>query len=426
MLIEKNINKKDSKKEKLVKKLKNLPNKLMQEGIDYVGYGCVPKFAIISPTLNPTQKVLFGILCSMASNKNTCFPSRGLLIRLLNVSPRTYDKALKVLVEEKYIFVKKYRKQGNKYLSNRYIINRNPSKLKTQINLGNHDPESFGFVPRAVVMDERLSIKSRLIYLYICVFAGDEAYACPKKDIMIYHLGMCKETYNRHYADLLKYNYITAKQTREKGRFDVNNYYLNRKPNQAKSLKGKLFDTAVNTVEQTVLQVQESFKKAVSKVKENYTMSLSEAEIKASIIESQGISLSLLSKKSEIYTAVKYISCYEQQKGGDAFQSKQKGAIYNLFIDALSDMLAKASTKIKGVFVNCKQILDKVNQNICIEKKTPVSAGYAELEFSLIDTIIDDFSNALSTYEIKNKLGYMKSCIWNVLEHNHVASKLCF
>ncbi|MGQ7689876.1 helix-turn-helix domain-containing protein [Streptococcus suis] len=88
----------------------------------------------------------------------------------------------------------------------------------------------YGTVPKAVMLDRRLDIQAKGIYVYFCSFTGSGNSAFPKLDNILYHLQISKKTYYKYYNQLVKTNYIEAEQRQINGRLGVNDYYLNENP----------------------------------------------------------------------------------------------------------------------------------------------------------------------------------------------------
>lgn len=92
-----------------------------------------------------------------------------------------------------------------------------------------------------MLIDSRLPVKAKGIYAYFCSFTGSGNNAFPKKDKIIFHLGITEPTYYKFYKLLTELNYITAVQRHIDGRLGVNDYYLNDSPDVAKAAKKTVF-----------------------------------------------------------------------------------------------------------------------------------------------------------------------------------------
>ena len=57
-------------------------------------------------------------------------------------------------------------------------------------------------IPKAVMVDQRLPIKSKGIYAYFASFTGAGNHAFPKKETILYHLAISENTYYKFYKIL--------------------------------------------------------------------------------------------------------------------------------------------------------------------------------------------------------------------------------
>ncbi|MDT2061405.1 helix-turn-helix domain-containing protein [Vagococcus lutrae] len=107
-------------------------------------------------------------------------------------------------------------------------------KEKSYSRIRNNGMKSLGYgtVPKAVMLDKRLSIQAKGIYVYFCSFSGSGNSAFPKLDNILYHLQISEDTYYKYYKELIKANYIEVVQRQIKGKKGVNDYYLNENPDE--------------------------------------------------------------------------------------------------------------------------------------------------------------------------------------------------
>lgn len=92
--------------------------------------------------------------------------------------------------------------------------------------------KGFGHIPKFIMLDTDLTIEAKGIYAYFCSFAGSGNSAFPKLSNILYHLQISEKTYYKYYGELVKFNYITPIQRNIKGRFSVNDYYINETPDE--------------------------------------------------------------------------------------------------------------------------------------------------------------------------------------------------
>jgi hypothetical protein len=89
----------------------------------------------------------------------------------------------------------------------------------------------YGLIARKVMRDKRLPKQSKLIYAYMCSYAGTDENgnrsAFPSVSLQCDELGMNQDTYYRWRKYLVDYGYITIeKQRNEQSRFDRNLYII--------------------------------------------------------------------------------------------------------------------------------------------------------------------------------------------------------
>lgn len=87
--------------------------------------------------------------------------------------------------------------------------------------------KGYGIIPKAVMLDQRLTIQAKAIYAYFRSFAGAGTVAFPSVSKICYDLGFkTKDTFYKHRKLLEKYGYIKVEQKRDKGKFTYNIYTL--------------------------------------------------------------------------------------------------------------------------------------------------------------------------------------------------------
>lgn len=77
--------------------------------------------------------------------------------------------------------------------------------------------QGYGFSPKAVMRDTRLTIEAKAIYSYMSSFAGSGLTAFPTIELQLHELSISKSRYYKHRKLLEDLGYITIKQTRVKG-----------------------------------------------------------------------------------------------------------------------------------------------------------------------------------------------------------------
>ena len=86
--------------------------------------------------------------------------------------------------------------------------------------------KGFGFAPKLVMLDDRLSIFSKAIYCYFSSYAGAGKIAFPRVAKIISDLKISRGTYYAHFNPLLTHGFIKVEQTRHSGKHSHNIYTL--------------------------------------------------------------------------------------------------------------------------------------------------------------------------------------------------------
>nr|HDI5793726.1 IS6 family transposase [Enterococcus faecium]HDI5793879.1 IS6 family transposase [Enterococcus faecium] len=378
-----------------------------------------------------------------------------------------------------------YHEEKKKWVlgNNIYTLISNPKKFQEQALKENDDDKGhsrirnsgmkslgYGTVPKAVMLDRRLDIQAKGIYVYFCGFAGSGNSAFPKLDNILYHLQISKKTYYKYYNQLVKTNYIEAEQRQINGRLGVNDYYLNENPDEeiAKEIAKKrvkvdikpilpcskkqdiqkqdiqkqdIYNTNrtntnssninssninsfninshsfyqeqenLNTVdenhlEEKELDIREIERLNLNKLKEIIKKDLKE---KGTIPYSYTQSNRVMEATIKILTEYDHhMNWYKENKDNGNTDSFYTEAL-KLFNEALSEMLTtQGNMFLKGSVVTYSKIYDRIVEGIEINENY-MSIG------SVLDNSITDYREASSQEEIYSPLNYMKSVIWNAL-----------
>ena len=92
----------------------------------------------------------------------------------------------------------------------------------------------YGIIPKAVMIDTKLSPEAKCIYSYLCSYSGSEKKSYPGLKIMLYHLGMSEKRFYKYRKELIENGYIKVIQRRKKDESgksyrDTNIYVLEQK-----------------------------------------------------------------------------------------------------------------------------------------------------------------------------------------------------
>lgn len=86
--------------------------------------------------------------------------------------------------------------------------------------------KGFGFSPKQVMKDTRLSIEAKAIYSYISSYAGAGMVAFPSVELICHDLNISKNRYLSHRKQLVDCGYISITRERKEKGFSNNIYTL--------------------------------------------------------------------------------------------------------------------------------------------------------------------------------------------------------
>jgi len=439
-------------------------DKLKIEGINYKGFGILPKYVMIDPDLSIEAKAIYAYFCSYAGNGDTAFPGRDTITHHLQVNKDTYYKHLRTLINQGYLSVNQEHHKGGKgngFSRNIYTIISNPKKfierskdpkhalIYSRIKFSGIKAVGFGIIPKAVMMDTRLKIKAKAIYAYFCSFTGSGDSAFPKLQNILYHLHISQKTYHKYYKVLLAFNYISVVQRHTDGRLSVNDYYLTDNPDvtnaESKTVSvqvGNFSDTqnVVNSPSITAYQVG-NFSDTQKQDTQKQDTQNSDTNINSSNINNSNNTQSInqqkeidgLSKTEKESIILKelfkekvfpkwYASDYDRTTIAihimtewekfypDGYKDELRQSIYNLFNEALIEMCCSQKVMtLKGCPVTNVNVIEKINLMARFED------GYIDIS-TFMETALDDYFSSTKEREIINPMAYMKSCIWNAMQ----------
>ena len=458
-----------------MEKVISFGDQLKVEGINFKGFGILPKYVMLDPDLSIEAKTIYAYFCSFAGNGSATFPGRDKILSDLPMSKDAYYKHFRQLTDQGYITVEQQGgNSGAIYGKNIYTLVSNPKKFSekpedtkhglaySRIRFSGLKAAGFGMIPKAVMIDPRLPVKAKGVYAYFCSFTGSGNNAFPKKEKILFHLGIAEKTYYKFYKLLTELNYITAVQRHIDGRLQVNDYYLNDTPNAANAQKktvfscstqdskkqdtelkiqdGKKQDTELETqdgkkqdTEKQDTQIQDSKKQDTNKNNSNknnvlYNHSLNQQPAQPEQIEgardvirdiSYEVETELLKQKKLPYyfksDPEKMIAAIHFMVEWDTFfpngyKDGFEQRIYNLFVEALIEMCcADKPMALKGSITTYAKVIDKINQLAKFEDY------YVDIsEFA--DPARENYKRAALDQDIRNPMQYMKACIWDAMQ----------
>ena len=463
-----------------MEKVISFGDQLKVEGINFKGFGILPKYVMLDPDLSIEAKTIYAYFCSFAGNGSATFPGRDKILSDLPMSKDAYYKHFRQLTDQGYITVEQQGgNSGAIYGKNIYTLVSNPKKFSekpedtkhglaySRIRFSGLKAAGFGMIPKAVMIDPRLPVKAKGVYAYFCSFTGSGNNAFPKKEKILFHLGIAEKTYYKFYKLLTELNYITAVQRHIDGRLQVNDYYLNDTPNAANAKKktvfscstqdskkqdtelkiqdGKKQDTEKQDTELEIqdgkkqdtekqdTQIQDSKKQDTNKNNSNknnvlYNHSLNQQPAQPEQIEgardvkrdiSYEVETELLKQKKLPYyfksDPEKMIAAIHFMVEWDTFfpngyKDGFEQRIYNLFVEALIEMCcADKPMALKGSITTYAKVIDKINQLAKFEDY------YVDIsEFA--DPARENYKRAALDQDIRNPMQYMKACIWDAMQ----------
>ena len=446
-----------------MEKVISFGDQLKVEGINFKGFGILPKYVMLDPDLSIEAKTIYAYFCSFAGNGSATFPGRDKILSDLPMSKDAYYKHFRQLTDQGYITVEQQGgNSGAIYGKNIYTLVSNPKKFSekpedtkhglaySRIRFSGLKAAGFGMIPKAVMIDPRLPVKAKGVYAYFCSFTGSGNNAFPKKEKILFHLGIAEKTYYKFYKLLTELNYITAVQRHIDGRLQVNDYYLNDTPNAANAQKKTVFscstqdskkqdtelkiqDGKKQDTEKQDTQIQDSKKQDTNKNNSNknnvlYNHSLNQQPAQPEQIEgardvkrdiSYEVETELLKQKKLPYyfksDPEKMIAAIHFMVEWDTFfpngyKDEFEQRIYNLFVEALIEMCcADKPMALKGSITTYAKVIDKINQLAKFEDY------YVDIsEFA--DPARENYKRAALDQDIRNPMQYMKACIWDAMQ----------
>lgn len=438
---------------------------LRVEGINFKGFGIIPKLIMFDRNLTLEAKAIYAYFASYAGNGTSSFPGRDYILKQLKMSKEAYYRHYNQLINEGYIKVEKNKTEKGFFANNIYTLVSNPpnvEKIKDKFNITNEKIrftgiKSFGYgiIPKAVMIDERLSVKAKGIYAYFASYTGSGNSSFPKRDNILFHLNLSESTYYTHFNQLIQFNYITTKQRSLNGKLSVNDYFLVDNPDELiieekegieeninetpypkkqdtdKNIENTNFlpcpkkqDTEKQYTGKQYMEIQYTEKQDtnsnsinknninnnnvninIPSFKEKEGMNELEKtieEIEKDLKDNGGIPYYYAKDKNIMRKTIKHLTQYDHFK--DIYNNQSKQEIYNMSIECLIDMATNEDyTYYKGSKLSYAKILDLLN-NI-MDPDDIFSLTY------FMESFVEKYIDISQEYEIKSYEKHMKSCM---------------
>ncbi len=446
----------------------NFGDLLKVEGINFKGFGIIPKLIMFDRNLTLEAKSIYAYFASYSGNGTSSFPGRDYILKQLKMSKDAYYRHYNLLIKEGYIKVEKNKSNTGTFANNIYTLVSNPpnvEKVKDKFNITNEKIrfsgiKSFGYgiIPKAVMIDERLSVKAKGIYAYFASYTGSGNSSFPKRNNILFHLNISESTYYTHFNQLIQFNYITTEQRKINGKLSVNDYFLVDNPDEliieTKEIEENLSEiphpekqdmdkdientaflpypknqdmekqyTDIQYMEKQYTEKQDTnsnsininnlINNSINKIIpsfENERMNEVEKnikQIKEDIKESNGIPYSYAKDENLMRKTLRYLTQYDFSE--KMYPEETRHNIYEMSIECLIDMLTNREyTYYKGSKLSYSKILDMLNN--VIEPDNELSLTY------FIDSFVDRYIEISEEYEIKSYEKHMKSCMIQYLK----------
>jgi hypothetical protein len=224
------------------KQERSIETVLQMDGIMAKGYGMVAKFPMRDTALKMKDKAIYAYLCALSGGGVKTWPSRSKILADLQIGKSAFYNSMERLLKEGYLTKTDRRIHGENGMWTKtiYTIELNPKRY--QESSGASQPtdadsntlsvqgmlnDGWGFAPRLVMQDPRLSVKEKALYAYILTYAAAGRVAYPDVSTITYHLGISQETYRSLVKQLCTLGYIIRHRKRKaNGQLGGYDYYI--------------------------------------------------------------------------------------------------------------------------------------------------------------------------------------------------------
>ena len=324
--------------------------------------------------------------------------------------------------------------------------------------------KGFGIIPKMVMLDKRLTVEAKAIYSYFCSYAGAGSTAFPSRDKICEDLGIGINRYYNHMKLLKDYGYIKTEQIKKGNRFSHNIYTLVENPESYSPDEGE----EKKTIKKKSKSNKNNKEKRRKNIKNNVEMNnqikrreVGELKEKSQCIgfkdtirdsknsnsscihfrythgedtpnEYSNNNKSFINNNRSLYNH-QSVSLYgnninnESDKENDRQTDIQKSILVQFKktlekceIEAIDESYQEAVKQaIKLLYLdieNKKQI--KINGNII--PREVVELDLEKLDFLIITHAVNKFKEVAGGRIIKNKIKYLKSCIYNSISELNI------
>lgn len=379
---------------------------LCHNGINSRGFGIIPKLVMTDTTLSAESKAIYAYIVSFAGAGETAYPGQKKIMSDLGISVNTYYKHYDPLISHGYLRVSQEIKgmgRGKCFGNNVYTIvtdlgdTGDSHEIVTYGSVRNSGIRSrgYGTVPKLLMEDRDVSIKSKALYAFFCSLAGAGNCAVPSKDSILYYLSVSDKTYRNAVKELTDKGYVSVKRERKNGTLGGNIFILNEdiKPG------GKICDT--QNVPCGMYAEAQTCETNNNRIKNNTeTVIHIEEDNKENIYD-----------RRKAYKEICSLTYFGKYVSSNDPEDREVYDSERLFTEALADMISSRNgTRICGNIIDALEVREKL-------------MTYTEKDSEGNDILVDICENAIADYEkgssrktLVNPLGYMKSCIWDAMK----------
>ena len=364
------------------------------------GYGIVYKAVMIDERLSLTAKAIYAYLCSYSGSKGIVFPSRARILSELKLSKNAYYKHFNQLVELDYITIKKRKNFLNR---NQYVINDNPSSVRTENSQQAEELKEngikalgYGIIPKSVMTNPNLTAKAKGLMAYFYALAGNGTGAFPTKKAILKQLGISNTAYYNALHQLVENNYLTITQRKSEGKFEQNDYVIT---NFTGSQKKDTESVKKHTPSTQKCDNQKCDNNNNNKLYNKNNISLNNYHISSS---KSKVSIKARSKSDKLIARIKELCLYDDMM--DCLTDKSFKAIYHTAVTALINLATKP-------FIFREEKISVANIHSLIKLSTRDDTYGISLR-DLLYTVIEKFMTVKEKYSIHNITGYLKSMLY--------------
>ena len=472
-----------------------LNDEIRMRGVRCKGYGQLAKFVMLDPSLSIEAKGIYAYFVSYTGGgANTAFPGRDRILADLKVSKDTYYKHFNQLLQQGYITVEQKAgdASGAGFKHNLYTIESYPqdfaARAQDELSEGMQkacrqveaardlSAAGYGNIPKAVMLDE-LPLQSKALYAYLCVFSGENWLASPARDVILAHLKISHNSFDKYAGALVKKNYITKTQKVINGRFGGVVYTLVQQPeSEACTPSPRFSDTQEGTVsspESPMPKIQDTQKRAetkeigkddlsqprisdtqISPAQKSYTQNPDHnkpsvtttnvnsnkpeqdpsipgsVESAAPAADADGwdtvFSDSVCRSQAKVQALVHEMTDWAVRSHRSSYRGEQgevQRLVYLLFAEALTEMLSAecSPTLVRRSRIPWSRVAEAVNGKVKWQADEN-GDRYGDLT-AVADKAVEDYMRAARKQHISNQLLYMKAVIWTVLQSFEVAAE---